>query len=269
MRFMQYGICQIFSLGDNKMTTNGFDTLLGNSRQITGLKKELARISQSDEPILIEGESGTGKTMIASLLHENSRRRGNPFFSVNSAAIAENLAEGELMGSVPGGFTDARNRPGYFELANGGTLFLDEVSELSTVVQAKLLTLCEGNILYRVGSINPIKYDVRLMCATNAKMSDCLRKKLFRTDLYYRISVLRIKVPPLREHIEDIPILIEHFLKSNPEYKNYYFAPDAIEKMLAHNWPGNVRELKNCVYRAVSLCNGELVQPEDIIFDQL
>jgi len=249
------------------MNTNHFNELIGNSIQIADLKNQITRLSQSDEPVLIEGESGTGKTLIANLLHENSERRKYPFIQINSAAIADGLAEGELMGSVPGGFTDARNRPGCFEQANGGTLFLDEVSELSTNVQAKILVLCESNILRRIGSSDSVKYDVRLICATNANISECLKQKLFRSDLYYRISVLKLRVPPLREHIEDIPVLVEHFLKSKARYNNYYFVPEAVDKMLSYSWPGNIRELKNCVYRSAVDSQGYAIHSENIIFD--
>ena len=244
-----------------------FDALLGNSKPIRELKQKLICISHTDEPILIEGESGTGKTFIARLLHENSKRAMNPFISVNSAAIPDTIAESELMGSVNGAFTGAGNRPGYFEQANGGTLFLDEICEMSTVVQAKLLKLCEGDILYRVGSVKPIKYDVRLICATNADISENIRNKLFRHDLYYRLSVLKFRIPPLRERAEDIPMLIEHFLETKPNYSKYYFSPEAVDKMVSYDWPGNVRELKNYVYRAVSLCEGDVVRPEHILFD--
>ena len=255
------------SVCDDAKTTADFDALLGTSEAVVALKKKLACISQTDEPILIEGESGTGKTFIARLLHENSKRAKFPFISVNSAAIPDTIAESELMGSVNGAYTGAGNRPGYFEQADGGTLFLDEICEMSKVVQAKLLKLCESDILYRIGSVKPVKYDVRLICATNANISENVQQKLFRQDLYYRISVLKLKIPPLRERPEDIPLLIEHFLKAKPDYNKYYFSPDAVEKMLLHGWPGNIRELKNCVYRAVSLCDGDLVLPEHILFD--
>ncbi|MBO4727598.1 MAG: sigma-54-dependent Fis family transcriptional regulator [Spirochaetaceae bacterium] len=255
------------SVCDDAKTTADFDALLGTSEAVVALKKKLACISQTDEPILIEGESGTGKTFIARLLHENSKRAKFPFISVNSAAIPDTIAESELMGSVNGAYTGAGNRPGYFEQADGGTLFLDEICEMSKVVQAKLLKLCESDILYRIGSVKPVKYDVRLICATNANISENVQQKLFRQDLYYRISVLKLKIPPLRERPEDIPLLIEHFLKAKPDYNKYYFSPDAVEKMLLHSWPGNIRELKNCVYRAVSLCDGDLVLPEHILFD--
>ena len=251
---------------DAKMTA-GFDALLGTSEAVVDLKKQLVCISQTDEPILIEGESGTGKTFIARLLHENSKRAKYPFISVNSAAIPDTIAESELMGSVNGAYTGAGNRPGYFEQADGGTLFLDEICEMSKVVQAKLLKLCESDVLYRVGSVKPVKYDVRLICATNANISENVQQKLFRQDLYYRISVLKLKIPPLRERPEDIPLLIEHFLKVKPDYNKYYFSPGAVEKMLLHDWPGNIRELKNCVYRAVSQCEKDLVCPEHISFD--
>ena len=252
---------------DAKKPADNFDALLGTSEPVIALKKKLACISQTDEPILIEGESGTGKTFIARLLHENSKRAKFPFISVNSAAIPDTIAESELMGSVNGAYTGAGNRPGYFEQADGGTLFLDEICEMSKVVQAKLLKLCESDVLYRIGSVKPVKYDVRLICATNANISENIQQKLFRQDLYYRISVLKLKIPPLRERPEDIPLLIEHFLKVKPDYNKYYFSPDAVEKMLSYEWPGNIRELKNCVYRAVSLCERDLVCPEHISFD--
>ena len=251
---------------DAKMAA-GFDALLGTSEAVVDLKKQLVCISQTDEPILIEGESGTGKTFIARLLHENSKRAKYPFISVNSAAIPDTIADSERMVSVNGAYTGAGNRPGYFEQADGGTLFLDEICEMSKVVQAKLLKLCESDVLYRVGSVKPVKYDVRLICATNANISENVQQKLFRQDLYYRISVLKLKIPPLRERPEDIPLLIEHFLKVKPDYNKYYFSPDAVEKMLLHDWPGNIRELKNCVYRAVAQCEKDLVCPEHISFD--
>ncbi|NLK46128.1 MAG: sigma-54-dependent Fis family transcriptional regulator [Treponema sp.] len=255
---------------ENKQNTSKsldrFSNLIGISETIKEMKKKLVCISNSDETVLLEGESGTGKTFIAHMLHENSPRSNFPFVAINAAAIPETIAESELMGSVHGAYTDAGNRPGYFEQANKGTLFLDEICDLSLVVQAKLLKLSESTTLYRMGSTKPVNYDVRLFCATNANIKENIQRKYFRQDLFYRISVLRLKIPSLRERLEDIPLLAEHFLKEKSKFNNYYLSPDALDKLVSHKWPGNIRELKNCIYRAASLCESEIIRPEFITF---
>lgn len=243
-----------------------FDSIIGTSKAISELKQKLIGISHADETVLLEGESGTGKTFIARLMHENSLRANQPFIAVNSAAIPETLAESELMGSVHGGYTDAGNRAGYFEQADKGTLFLDEISELSLFVQSKLLKLCEDSTLYRIGSNKQVNYNVRLLCATNADLKTLVNEKRFRQDLYYRISVLKLEIPPLRERIEDIPLLAEHFLKGKAETRERYFSPDAVDLLLSHKWPGNIRELKNCIYRAVSLSSKDIITSDFITF---
>jgi Nif-specific regulatory protein len=237
---------------------------------LTGRVLEQAdRIASADSPVLILGESGSGKELLADRVHVNSDRKDGPFIKVNCAAIPQDLIEAELFGYVKGAFTDAvRDKQGYFERADGGTLFLDEIAELSQAAQAKLLRVLQDGSFQRVGGESSVKVDVRVVAATNEDLTDCVEAGNFRQDLYYRLAVLPVVMPPLRERPEDIEALAYHFLKGFREERNdvpVSFSLDALEVLLSYRWPGNVRELQNAVERAVITCRGKKeIKPEDL-----
>ncbi|MCM1321543.1 MAG: sigma-54 dependent transcriptional regulator [Bacteroides sp.] len=229
-----------------------------NVLMLWSMAKNFAR---TDSSILLLGESGTGKTHMAQCIHEFSDRRKNAFLSVNCAAIPDSLAESELFGTNHGAFTGAVSRPGYFEQCSGGTLFLDEIGELSCAVQAKLLRIIENGTFLRVGSGVEQKCDVRLLFATNSDLPDLVRRSRFRVDLYYRISDFILRIPPLRERKEDIPLFIDFFLPRSKKITG-----EAVRKLLAHSWPGNLRELKSCIMRAAVLSKGEYIDEDAVVF---
>jgi len=212
------------------------------------------KISSSNAPILIQGESGTGKELVARYIHSQSNRRKEPFVAVNCAALPESLFESELFGHEKGAFTGALARKvGKFELANRGTLLLDEISEMSPYLQAKLLRVLQENEIDRIGGKNPIPVDVRVIATTNQDLSLCIEKGTFREDLYFRLNVIRIQLPPLRERVSDIELLIQFFLEKYSEFygKSFSITKEAIEWLKKQYWKGNVRELKNSIERAV------------------
>jgi transcriptional regulator with GAF, ATPase, and Fis domain len=228
---------------------------------------EMARqVAQSDSTVLITGETGTGKEVIARLIHLHSRRKGKPFVPVNCAALVGTLLESEIFGHEKGAFTGAAKRkPGRFELADGGTIFLDEIGEMATEVQAKLLRALQEKVFFRVGGTVPVEVDIRIIAATNRDLLKRIDEGGFRKDLYYRLSVVTLEVPPLRERREDIPDLAEHFLqkairKTAREVEG--FAPEAVGRLRDYGWPGNVRELENVVERAVVLTREPVIGPE-------
>jgi Nif-specific regulatory protein len=213
--------------------------------------------------VLLRGESGTGKEVIARAIHVLSPRSGGPFVRVNGAALSENLLESELFGHEKGAFTGATGeRNGRFELADGGTLFLDEIGEVSPAFQAKLLRALQEREFERVGGNRPIKTDVRLICATNRNLEELVAQGSFREDLYFRINVVTLFLPPLRERREDIPSLVEHFLAryNADSRRGLALSPQALQIMLACNWPGNVRELENCVERCATMTRGAVIE---------
>lgn len=227
------------------------------------------RYAASDSTILIRGETGTGKELFARALHSSSARASAAFVPINCAAIPETLLESELFGYAEGAFTGAvkGGKPGMFELANGGTLFLDEVGEISAHLQVKLLRVLQEHRVRRVGSTKEVEIDVRIIAATNRNLEDMVADKIFREDLYYRLNVIPILVPPLRKRFEDIQLLGELFLKhfaGKLQRPVNGFSAAALERLQDYNWPGNVRELKNCIERAVNLVDGSEVQPEHI-----
>ncbi len=233
---------------------------------------EMARMAaESDITVLIQGETGTGKELMAGAIHHNSARRRGPFIKVNCAALAESLLETELFGHERGAFTGAvRQKPGRFELADGGTLFLDEVDDLPMPVQVRLLRVLQEKEFERVGGTRPIKVNVRILCASKTPLEQCVGEGRIREDLYYRLKVATILIPPLRERREDIPPLAEHFLQrySADAGKTVRgFDPLAMRVLLEHAWPGNVRELENAVQRAVAFVKGELLTVEDLPAD--
>ena len=244
--------------------------IVGESASIRSAKLLILRYAASDSPVLIQGESGTGKELAARSLHDSSRRAALPYVVLNCGALPESLLETELFGSEKGAYTDAVTRPGSFERANGGTLFLDEIGELSLGAQTRLLRVLEEKTLTRVGGTRPVESDVRVISATNRDLKAEVKKQAFREDLYYRLSVLPVRMPPLRERREDIPLIAYHLLAAlTPEECS--LSESAREKLASHSWPGNVRELRNVLERSLLACgrnasDGTMVL-EDILFD--
>ncbi|HUK54641.1 MAG TPA: sigma-54 dependent transcriptional regulator [Candidatus Binatia bacterium] len=230
------------------------------------------RVAQTNSTVLICGESGVGKDLIARAIHQRSRRASGPFVKMNSAAIPETLLESELFGYDKGAFTGAvGSKPGKFEIADGGTLFLDEIGEVPPPVQVKLLRVLQEREFERLGGTRTIKVDVRLVAATNRDLRAALEEGTFREDLYYRLNVVPINVPPLREHKEDIPALADLFLKKYATAsgkKIESISPAALDRLTRFHWPGNVRELENVIERAVALSPGPVLQPGDILIDE-
>jgi len=223
----------------------------------------LEHVSQTDSTVLITGESGTGKELIARAIHVNSERNNQPFMAVNCSAFVETLLESELFGHERGAFTGAiKTKPGRFELAQNGTLFLDEIGDLSHQVQVKLLRVLETRQFERVGGTKPILMKARIIVATNKNLKKEIEENRFREDLFYRINVVNIHLPPLRERIEDLPILIEHFLqKFRKKFKKNikYISPDAFQLLKKYNWPGNIRELENVLEHVFVLCSQDTI----------
>src|SRR5213082_434251 len=226
------------------------------------------QIADSSATILIQGESGTGKELVARTIHERSARRNGPFVAVNCAALPETLLESELFGYEKGAFTGAAGRKeGRFELANGGTLFLDEVADLSLVTQPKILRVLQEGEFERLGGTKSLRVDVRIVAATNQELAQMVRERRFREDLYYRLNVITLIVPPLRERREDIHVLAQHFLRVYSAKNNRRlegFTDDAIRRLEAYAWPGNVRELENVIERGVVLARGALMDVADL-----
>ncbi len=226
------------------------------------------RAARTDASVLITGETGTGKEVVATLIHRRSARATRPFVSVNCAAFPETLLESELFGHEKGAFTGAeRRREGRFELADGGTLFLDEIAEMSPGAQAKLLRVLQERQFTRLGGTRAITTDVRIVAATNRNLEEAVERKTFREDLYYRLNVVRLEVPPLRERREEIPLLVEHFLgdlRRRHGRAPSGFAPAAMDLLYRYPWPGNVRELKNVVERCAVLCPRDVVEAADV-----
>lgn len=243
------------------------DTLVGDSPSLKAVYKELLRVSQSRATVLLRGESGTGKELIAKLIHINSPRAQKPFIKVNCAALPETLLESELFGHEKGAFTGAiQTRKGRFELADGGTIFLDEIGDLPASVQVKLLRVLQEMEFERVGGGETLSVDVRVVAATHRELEKAMVEGTFRQDLYYRLNVVPLSLPPLRERREDIPLLIQYFLdKFNRENdKKTTLSSEIIDLFSQYDWPGNVRELENCIERLVVLAEEEAVSLKNI-----
>ncbi|NQF16791.1 sigma-54-dependent Fis family transcriptional regulator [Brevibacillus sp. HB1.3] len=244
-------------------------SLIGLSPAMQNVYKLVGKVAMSKATVLIEGESGTGKELIARAIHSNSPRADKPLIPVNCGAIPENLLESELFGYERGAFTGAVHRKqGLLELANGGTLFLDEVGELSLSLQVKLLRFLQDRVFIRVGGIEAISVDVRVIAATNRDLQERIRQELFREDLYYRLNVVPIRMPPLRERKEDIPLLIRHFLAKYGKEAGKHdlcLSAAATEALIAYHWPGNVRQLENTIERAVVLTRGAVIGHEHVL----
>ena len=244
--------------------------LVGSSDHISGIKDSIVKYGSAPGPVLISGESGTGKDIIARLLHDFSGCKDGPFLAVNAGAIPPELSNSELFGVVPGAFTGAVRRTGYFEYADGGTLFLDEIAELEITVQAELLRVIENGCIRRVGSNDYRAVDVRLITATNTDLPKAVDAGRFRSDLLYRINMFRIHIAPLRERIEDIPDLLMHFseqLRLERPNRHWEFTDSFLDKLFEYDWPGNVRELRNVFRRAVYSSDGEILTADSIRYD--
>jgi DNA-binding NtrC family response regulator len=245
-----------------------FENIIGKSKAMQAIFDLIQRIAGSSTNVLITGESGTGKEMVAKAIHYNSPRKDRPFVPVNCAAIPETLLESELFGHIRGAFTDAKSdKRGLFEEASGGTLFLDEISEIPMSLQAKLLRVLQDKEVRRVGSNLQVKVDVRVVVASNLDLAEQVKQHRFRDDLFYRLNVIHIEVPPLRERRDDILPLAYHFLKKYQQEAKKPIAnihPSAIALLLEYPWPGNVRELENVIERAVILARGEEIRIEDL-----
>jgi Nif-specific regulatory protein len=244
--------------------------IVGESPAIAALRTTIGRLAATDLPVLILGESGTGKEVVAQSLHYQGPRGESPFIAVNCAAMTETLLESELFGHEKGAFTDAHQaRQGKFELAEGGTLFLDEIGDMSPGGQAKLLRVLEQRVITRVGGSQPIRINVRVIAATNVNLAAAVRERKFREDLYYRLSVVALDLPPLRDRPEDILPLAEHFLAKfcmQAGRRTLAISAEARKRLLAHTWPGNIRELKNLMERIAFLCARDHVEPDDLAF---
>lgn len=245
-----------------------FTNIIGKSPAMQRMFEKLTMVAPTDATVLITGESGTGKELIANALHQHSQRRDLPFVKLNCAALQENLLESELFGHEAGAFTGASGRrKGRFELANKGTLFLDEIGDMSLQTQAKILRVIQEGEFERLGGSETISVDVRLLAATHKNLEEMIEASTFRQDLYFRLSVVPVDIPPLRERATDIPELSNYFLsrfaeKNRKDIKDFH--PEALNLLMQYEWPGNIRELENTIERAVILCPGEQVTPHDL-----
>jgi DNA-binding NtrC family response regulator len=247
----------------------GFQNIVGKSKKMQEIYRIIAKVAPTDSTVLINGQSGTGKELIARAIHFNSPRRDKQFVTVDCAVLSENLLESELFGHIRGSFTGAvTTKPGLFEVANGGTVFLDEIGNISLSIQAKLLRVLQEREFTPVGGTKAKKVDIRLIAATNKDLEKMIKEETFREDLYYRLNIVPIHLPPLRERLDDIPILSVHFLKKYSEEMGKTikgFTPEAMERLIKYPWPGNVRELENVIQRTVVMIDEEMVRVEHLI----
>ncbi len=245
-----------------------FPEIIGKTEEIKKVFKLMNKVIETDSNILISGETGTGKEMVARAIHNYGNRKDNPFVAVNCSALTETLLETELFGHIRGSFTGATaEKKGLFEIANKGTFFMDEIGDISLNVQSKLLRVIQEGTIRKVGSTEDMSIDVRLIAATNLDLENEVKNKSFRKDLYYRITVIQIHMPPLRKRLEDIPLLVDHFLEKYKEKANKEingFSKEAMKVLLNYTWPGNIRELEHEVERCMVLTENKTIQPEDI-----
>ena len=241
-----------------------FEDIISKSPRMQHVFELIPTIAESESTVLITGGSGTGKGLIAQAIHNQSPRADNPFITVNCGAIPDTLLESELFGYKAGAFTDARrSKAGRFTLAQGGTIFLDEIGDVSPAIQAKLLRVLQDKVFEPLGGVQSIKADVRIIAATNMNLRELVKEGRFRTDLYYRINVFRLELPPLRERMEDIPLLVNHFIARFSALKGKEISavsPEALAILMKHDYPGNVRELENIIEHAFVLCPGGMIQ---------
>jgi len=264
-------LCTGGSLGPPKLRQRvdgmTFADIIGDSEAMQAVYRAIGKVAQSDANICLYGESGTGKELIARAIHDSGRRQGRPFVVLDCAAIPEGLMESEMFGHVRGAFTSAvGDRVGVFQLADTGTLFLDEVAELPVSLQAKLLRVIQNREFRRVGSSHPVRVDVRIIAATNRDLVDLVKRGQFREDIFYRLDVISITIPPLRERKEDIPLLVEHFVKAfsgQGDKPIRGVSARTLRALLKYDWPGNVRELQNCIERAVVMAEGDVIDIGD------
>jgi len=254
----------------NQALNDRFSEIIGQSSTMQKIFQTIDRVARTDANVLLLGENGTGKELVARAIHRNSSRKNESFVGVDLGSITETLFESELFGHKKGSFTDAKeDRAGRFEIANNGTLFLDEIGNLSMQLQAKLLTVLQNRKVSRVGANKDTSIDIRLVCATNMPLYEMVKENRFRQDLLYRINTIEVEIPPLRDRLEDIPLLATHFLK---HYAVKYdkivnkISEGAMARMHKHPWPGNIRELQHSLERAVILSNSSVLQPEDFNF---
>ncbi len=255
-------------LRDEVQRIHGFSEIIGQSRQMNGIFDIVSRVLDSDIDVLIEGESGTGKELIARAIHYNGARNDNPFMALFCGSLPDSLLESELFGHKKGSFTGAiANKQGLFEAADGGTFFLDEIGDLTLNIQSKLLRVLQEGEIKRVGENEIRKVNVRIVSATNKKLSDLVAEGTFREDLYYRLNTICIEMPPLRERAGDVPLLAHHFLDKSPQARKRQikgFEPSAIDALSAYHWPGNVRELENTINRAIVMARQDMICRDDL-----
>jgi len=248
-----------------------YHKLIGGSKAMQEVYKTIDRVADTDANVLVLGENGTGKELVARAIHARSKRSPEAFINVDLGSITETLFESELFGHKKGAFTDAKeDRIGRFEAASGGTIFLDEIGNLSTPLQAKLLSTLQSREIVRVGTNKPMPIDVRLICATNMPIYEMVMKNTFRQDLLYRINTIEVNLPPLRERLDDVPDLANHFLKSYSKKYNkriVKISEAAFSRMIKYHWPGNIRELQHALERAVIMSSSTVLQPEDFNFN--
>jgi two-component system response regulator PilR (NtrC family) len=260
----KHALQEELSILKEQFKSTSLENIIGNSPAMLNLFSLISKTASSNANVLITGESGTGKELVAMAIHNMSPIKDNRFVAINCAAIPEGLLESELFGHMRGAFSGATaNKQGLFEHADGGTLFMDEIGDMPLNLQAKLLRVIENNLIRRVGGVSDIKVDVRLISATNTEINKLIEEKRFREDLFFRLNVLSIKVPPLRERREDIPILIEHFMKKYTTGKTT-FSQDAIAMLSDYYWKGNVRELENIIERLLLICDRDIIAVEDL-----
>ncbi len=269
-RLMQHqkGKVEIKALQKKIQSQYRYQNLIGRSKAMQTIFDKADIVADSDTTILIQGETGTGKEVMANALHYNSHRKARPFIKLSCAILNRELLESELFGHERGAFTGAlRRKSGRFELADKGTIFLDEVDDIPLDLQVKLLRVIQERIFERVGGEESFNVDVRVICATKKDLKQMVSEGKFREDLYYRLNVVKIELPPLRERHEDIPLLVKHFLEKFSKVKNKsakHFSPESQKVLLTHNWPGNVRELENVVEHAVTLCKSDHIDVDDM-----
>jgi two-component system nitrogen regulation response regulator GlnG len=242
--------------------------IVGSSEAMQQVFKVIGQVAASEVTVMITGESGTGKELIARSIHRHSHRGGKPFVAVNCSAIPENLIESELFGHERGAFTGATaQRLGKFEVCDGGTIFLDEIGDMTPTTQTKILRVLQEGEIQRVGSSDTLKVNVRVIAATNKDLEALVKTKDFREDLYYRLNVVRLRLPPLRERVEDVPQIVDYFIQSlakEKKTKARKVSPEALAILCRHNWPGNVRELENMIYRSAVIAQSDTILPKDL-----
>lgn len=252
----------------------GFSSIIGQSSEMVDVINQTKRFASLNLPVMITGETGTGKELLAKALHDNGNRANKPFLALNCATLAEHLLESELFGYAPGAFTGAQSagKPGLFELADGGSVFLDEIAEMPVYLQAKLLRFLQDFKLRRVGGVHDRKVDIRIISATHQNLLTRVNDKQFREDLYYRLNVLNLQLPSLRQRREDIPLLVEHFMQNAAKQVNQpdmTISVNALEKICQYPWPGNIRQLQNVLFRVVALSETNIIEEQNLVFDDV